>query len=116
MTERISAEEARCLLRDAEAHIEDCEISAARRPGTDADWPAVARLAREAPALAATVEALEAERDEARDCGQDGVCTLSPGCQRHFLERNAELVMDRDEARAELARLRDRAAATRGQR
>jgi hypothetical protein len=40
------------------------------------------------------------ERDEARDCGQEGVCANPPGCQRHWLERNRELVRERDEARA----------------
>lgn len=61
---------------------------------------------------ALTVRALR-ERDEARDCGQDGVCAITPGCQRHWEERNRELVRERDEARAErdaaigqLARLR----------
>lgn len=32
------------------------------------------------------------ERDEARDCQQDDVCKLTPGCQRHWEERNRELV------------------------
>ena len=32
------------------------------------------------------------------DCGQDGVCKLSPGCDRHWEERNRELVRERDEA------------------
>jgi len=31
------------------------------------------------------------ERDEARDCGQDTVCKVPPGCQRHWEERNREL-------------------------
>ena len=29
--------------------------------------------------------------DELSDCGQDGVCAISPGCVRHWAERNAEL-------------------------
>lgn len=37
------------------------------------------------------------ERDEARDCGQDGVCAITPGCHRHWQERNRELVRERDE-------------------
>ena len=48
-----------------------------------------------------------AEQDKAsrlEDCGQSGVCELSPGCVRHFIERNAELAKERDEARAELER------------
>lgn len=38
--------------------------------------------------------AIAAERklDEARDCGQAGVCAIAPGCQRHWEERNRELV------------------------
>lgn len=70
---------------------------------------AIAR-AEDAEALAGELEAasgLESrllaeairERDEARDCGQDGVCAISPGCQRHWLERNGELLRERDEAR-----------------
>jgi hypothetical protein len=35
--------------------------------------------------------ALLKERDEARDCGQDGPCAIAPGCQRHWAERNHEL-------------------------
>lgn len=42
----------------------------------------------------------ERERDEAADCGQSGVCKVSPGCSRHWAERNAELVRERDEAAA----------------
>jgi len=38
-----------------------------------------------------------AERE--RDCGQDGVCAISPGCARHWQERNRELVRERDEAK-----------------
>jgi hypothetical protein len=39
------------------------------------------------------------ERNAARDCGQEGVCATPPGCQRHWEERNRELVRERDEAR-----------------
>lgn len=35
-----------------------------------------------------------------QDCGQDGPCATAPGCARHWAERNAELVRERDEARA----------------
>ena len=42
------------------------------------------------------------ERDDARDCGQDDVCKAPPGCQRHWEERNRELV-------AQLGRLNTRA-------
>ena len=39
------------------------------------------------------------------DCEQDGVCAVSPGCNRHWQERNRELVAERDAAiaRAESA-------------
>ena len=37
---------------------------------------------------------LAVDRDMQRDCGQDGVCAVSPGCQRHWLERNTELHRD----------------------
>jgi len=40
------------------------------------------------------------------DCGQDGVCALAPGCDRHWGERCRELMAERDEARAEVERLR----------
>lgn len=45
------------------------------------------------------------QRSEIEDCGQDGVCRLSPGCNRHWEERNRELVCERDAAiaRAEQA-------------
>ena len=44
------------------------------------------------------------QRSEIEDCGQDGVCKLSPGCNRHWEERNRELVRQRDEAWAFLRR------------
>lgn len=47
--------------------------------------------------LALIARVREAERE--RDCRQEGACALSPGCQRHWQERNAELVRERDEAR-----------------
>ena len=31
------------------------------------------------------------------DCGQDGVCAVSPGCNRHWEARNRELVTERDQ-------------------
>lgn len=45
------------------------------------------------------IDELTRERDEARDCGQGGICATPPGCQRHWHERNRELVCERDEAR-----------------
>jgi len=44
------------------------------------------------------------QRSEIEDCGQDGVCKLSPGCNRHWEERNRELVRELEEARAFLRR------------
>ena len=44
------------------------------------------------------------QRSEIEDCGQDGVCKLSPGCNRHWEGRNRELVRQRDEAWAFLRR------------
>jgi hypothetical protein len=39
------------------------------------------------------------------DCDQDGqVCATPPGCSRHWADRCRELVDERDEARAEVAR------------
>jgi len=42
----------------------------------------------------------ERERDELEDCGQDGVCRLSPGCNRHWEERNRELVRENEVLRS----------------
>ena len=44
------------------------------------------------------------QRSEIEDCGQDGVCALSPGCNRHWEERNRELVRELEETRAFLRR------------
>jgi hypothetical protein len=38
------------------------------------------------------------DADAEIDCGQAGVCATPPGCQRHWAERNAELVRERDAA------------------
>jgi hypothetical protein len=45
------------------------------------------------------------QRSEIEDCGQDGVCRLSPGCNRHWEERNRELVRERDAALARVRKL-----------
>jgi hypothetical protein len=37
--------------------------------------------------------------DMLRDCGQENVCATPPGCVRHWVLRNAELVRELDEAR-----------------
>ena len=50
------------------------------------------------------IETWRESRPEIEDCGQDGVCKLSPGCNRHWEERNRELVRQRDEAWAFLRR------------
>jgi hypothetical protein len=57
--------------------------------------------------LVGQVAKLLAERDEARDCGQSVVCKIPPGCQRHWEERNRELVSERDEARAMVLRMHE---------
>ena len=44
------------------------------------------------------------QRSEIEDCGQDGVCRLTPGCNRHWEERNRELVRELEETRAFLRR------------
>jgi len=36
------------------------------------------------------------QRSEIEDCGQDGVCKLSPGCNRHWEERNRELARENE--------------------
>ncbi len=40
------------------------------------------------------------QRSEIEDCGQDGVCKLSPGCNRHWEERNRELVRENETLRS----------------
>ena len=40
------------------------------------------------------------QRSEIIDCGQDGVCALSPGCNRHWEERNRELVRENEVLRS----------------
>jgi hypothetical protein len=62
---------------------EDAELNAAR-----------AEKAEAALAEARTVRGLQF------DCGQDGICALAPGCQRHWSERNGELVERADTAAA----------------
>lgn len=58
---------------------------------------------------------------ELEDCGQDGVCAIAPGCNRHWEERTRELAAERErlnaiaygeseraeELEAELAKLRE---------
>jgi hypothetical protein len=40
------------------------------------------------------------QRSEIEDCGQDGVCKLSPGCNRHWEERNRELLRENEVLRS----------------
>ena len=40
------------------------------------------------------------------DCQQDGPCATPPGCLRHWAERVREVLAERDDARAEVERLR----------
>ena len=40
------------------------------------------------------------QRSEIEDCGQTGVCKLSPGCNRHWEERNRELVRENEVLRS----------------
>ena len=110
--ERISGVEAK-RLREAATSVAAHPYYGCDRYNNGEACPACERLAegiealhQSAPTLCATVEALEHERDEARDCGQDGGCALSPGCQRHWMERNTELWRERDEALERLANVR----------
>ena len=67
---------------------------------------ALAAMTARAEQLAAMTK--RAERAEALlDCGQRTICAIAPGCLWHFIERNGELVRDRDASRAEVKRLRD---------
>lgn len=50
--------------------------------------------------------ALDAARERVRelqDCGQDGPCVLSPGCQLHFLEHTRTLLAEAEERGAKWA-------------
>lgn len=42
---------------------------------------------------AAVIAALLRKANSYEDCGQDGVCAISPGCNRHFLDFNRELAV-----------------------
>lgn len=52
-------------------------------------------------------KALVTQSGEREDCGQDVVCMFSPGCDRHWIERNSELVAERDEMQEELSKHRN---------
>ena len=74
-----------CFYIEGNGHADECSVGAADMHDT------IARLT--------------AERDEARDCEQDGVCA-APGCLRCWQTRNLELLRERDEARVEVERMK----------
>ena len=55
------------------------------------------------------------QRSEIEDCGQDGVCRLSPGCNRHWEERNRELVRENEVLRSNSDHLSSENASLSGQ-
>lgn len=62
------------------------------------------------PLLTASIRNLPAVLDRLEkvdDCGEEGACGFSPGCNRHWEERNRELVAERDAALAKFAELRE---------
>ena len=62
----LTPESVGAMLDAADPHLERCVISAARAPDTDADWWAVAFLARAAPDLARALLAAWDERNSLR--------------------------------------------------
>lgn len=84
ITEHVNASVFVALLRSVGyiVHAPGAEADRARSDGE------IARLA------------VEEERSEIEDCGQDGVCKLSPGCNRHWEERNRELVRENETLRS----------------
>lgn len=54
-------------------------------------------------ALQVTLDAAQARVRQLQDCGQDGPCVISPGCQRHFLERTRDLLAEAEERGAKWA-------------
>lgn len=85
----------------SEADLEELSSMAMMLPRHACD-----KLRELAAALAfgeVSLTAMRAQRDEEKarreNCGQDGVCAIAPGCDRHWAERNAELCAQRDEAR-----------------
>ena len=55
------------------------------------------------------------QRSEIEDCGQDGVCKLSPGCNRHWEERNRELLRENEVLRSNSDHLSSENASLAGQ-
>ena len=54
---------------------------------------ALAMTERELAAAEERNRELVRKLDQLSDCGQDGVCAISPGCVRHWAQRNHELVL-----------------------
>ena len=98
------------------------------RPGPKPGPPGSQRTARlvvrvtpaelsayQAAAGRAGVSVGEWVRSEIEDCGQDGVCRLSPGCNRHWEERNRELVRENEVLRSNSDHLSSENASLSGQ-
>jgi hypothetical protein len=64
------------------------------------------RALRKRQLLLQAREAHIAELERWIDCGQDGPCVKAPGCNRHWEERNRELVSEVRELEAKLAELK----------
>lgn len=62
-----------------------------------------ARLIRKLESENAALKARVAELERWVDCGQDGPCAKSPGCNRHWEERNGELVREVRALQSQLA-------------
>lgn len=54
-------------------------------------------------AMAKQLDAAQERVRQLQDCGQDGPCVLSPGCQRHFLEHTRTLLAEAEERGAKWA-------------
>jgi len=75
-------------------HASDCGALAGPVP-CDCPWDSAVHRTEEAEA---EVARLRTSLAAAQDCGQDAVCAVPPGCQRHWEERARELVRERDAA------------------
>lgn len=63
----------------------------------------------------ATLAGVRDARTKIEDCGQDGVCKLSPGCNRHWEERSRELVRENEVLRSNCNHLSSENASLSGQ-
>lgn len=104
---RAEAAEGLLIQRETELRLAREDGAAVERQMREARSAADASFVR-ANRAEMRAETAERERDEARDCGQVGVCAVTPGCQRHWAERARELLAERDTLRAE----RDEASKT----